>query len=131
MGGAGVGEGDGEWVVGEARLSIVQSMAEEGWEALVLVCCPDVAPPKELAGAVDAHFCLDKASQEVRWRLGLTKDCVTQAASANTFYMCLQAGAVSVVQCEAVAGGRLVLASTGALGPYDDVRCVEQVFFFL
>lgn len=66
MGGAGVGEGDGEWVVGEARLSVVQSVADEGWEALVLVCSPDVAPPKELAAAVDAHFRLDKASQEVR-----------------------------------------------------------------
>lgn len=68
MGGTGVGEGDGVWTAGETRLSVVQSAAEEGWEALVLVCTPDVAPPKELAAAVDAHFRLDKASQEVRWR---------------------------------------------------------------
>lgn len=67
MGGAGVGEGDGEWTVGEVQLSVVQSVADEGWEALVLVCSPDVAPPKELAGVVEAHFRLDKASQEVRW----------------------------------------------------------------
>lgn len=70
MGGAGVGEGDGEWVVGEARLSAVQSLAEEGWEAVVLVCSPGVAPPKELAATVDAHFRLDKASREVRRRRG-------------------------------------------------------------
>lgn len=32
---------------------------------------------------------------------------------------------MSVVPCEAVAGGRLVLAATGILGPYDDVRYVR------
>lgn len=40
------------------------------------------------------------------------------------YILCLQAGAVSVVPCEAVAGGRLVLAATGTLGPYDDVRYI-------
>lgn len=70
MGGAGDGEGDGVWAVGQAQLSAVQSAAEEGWDALVLVCSPDVAPPKELAAAVDAQFRLDKASQEVRRRRG-------------------------------------------------------------
>lgn len=67
MGGAGDGEGDGE-AMGSTRVSVVQNAAEEGWEALVLVSSPDVAPPKDLATAVDEHFRLDKAGQEVRLR---------------------------------------------------------------
>ncbi|KAJ2949749.1 hypothetical protein O0L34_g15682 [Tuta absoluta] len=93
-------EGDGKtWKVHGVQVSAVTDVGAKDWDALVLVTSDGVAPPKTLKEFVTAHHELDPG--------------------------CLQQG-VTVVPCRHVCGGRLVLASTGALTPYDDVRSIGE-----
>lgn len=80
------------------RVAAVTEVNSAQYDALVLVTSPGVAPPQALEDFV---------------------------ADARQLDAGLDAG-THVLRCARVSGARLVLAGTGALSPYDDVRAVRE-----
>ncbi|CAH2080296.1 unnamed protein product, partial [Iphiclides podalirius] len=87
------GAGDtGEVVVHECSVGAAAADSARH-DALLLVTMPGVPAPPLLAEAVEAAVRLDSSLLEE----------------------------ASLVKCDAVAGGRLIISPTGPLTPYDDV----------
>ncbi|KAJ8715336.1 hypothetical protein PYW07_009818 [Mythimna separata] len=87
-----------ERVVHGVRVAAVSEVNSAHYDALVLVTSPGVAPPQALEDFVADARQLDADLDKT----------------------------TSVVRCARVSGARLVLAGTGALSAYDDVRAVGE-----
>ncbi|CAH0597815.1 unnamed protein product [Chrysodeixis includens] len=87
-----------EHIVNGVSLAAVSEVNSAEYDALVLVTSPGCAPPGALAEAVRAARELDAGLDD----------------------------APALLRCGSVAGARLVLAPTGPLTPYHDVRSVGE-----
>ncbi|RVE52312.1 hypothetical protein evm_002950 [Chilo suppressalis] len=91
----------GPWSVEGVEVAEVKEVCAAGWDALIVVLSPGVTPPQAIEDFVADLRLIDK---------GIDERC-------------------AVVRCERVSGARLVLAPTGPLTPYDDVRSVSEAAY--